>query len=541
MKKILIHSSLSLLLFSCSSPLEESEEELSSEAVSAVSSGLELSINTQSDAANSSSLIVLSSSSDTNSNVDKNSSGAPLSSAELQSSSQIVTTDRPDGWTTATHDKSADADYGVLFPNDKVNRIDIHMTHAQWDAIVEDLSTTLGRDLGRFSQTIPEYTKSASDVVVLGEKKEGDPIYTPVDVEFNGKKWEKVGFRFKGHSSISSAATTGILKFPFKLDFDEFEEAYPQIDDQRFYGVKKIGFGSNVADPSMMREMYASKAFTAYGIPNTHRSFYEIWIDLGLESGPFNFGIYTATEMPAGELLNHLFGNSDGNLYKPEPSTVREPGQLKSSVGVDQESFSKKTNKTSSTWDDIISAIDALNNTSVTGAAWRTELEKHINVPDFMKWLAANTVLECGDSYGGAPHNYYLYGDTEKQGQLQWIPYDFDFCSSGQSPRSLDQSDVGAAWPLIHLTMQDPVYSKIYWDSMNEFNTQHFNVSQITAQMDNWRTMLKPYVDKELQGLSNYWVIVQSTGLFDSDYSQLTSLISNRKSLVNQELANRGY
>ena len=39
-------------------------------------------------------------------------------------------------------------------------------------------------------------------------------------------------------------------KLPFKLDFDEFEDTYPEIDDQRFYGFKQLSFSSNCSDPS---------------------------------------------------------------------------------------------------------------------------------------------------------------------------------------------------------------------------------------------------------------------------------------------------
>ena len=42
----------------------------------------------------------------------------------------------------------------------------------------------------------------------------------------------------------------GILKLPFKLDFDEFEDDYPQIDNQRFYGFKKLSLKNNYDDQS---------------------------------------------------------------------------------------------------------------------------------------------------------------------------------------------------------------------------------------------------------------------------------------------------
>jgi hypothetical protein len=63
-----------------------------------------------------------------------------------------------------------------------------------------------------------------------------DPMWVPGDIIYNGKKWYRSGVRFKGNSSLVSTWSRGLLKLAFKLDFDEFEDEYPQIDNQRFYG-----------------------------------------------------------------------------------------------------------------------------------------------------------------------------------------------------------------------------------------------------------------------------------------------------------------
>jgi hypothetical protein len=65
-----------------------------------------------------------------------------------------------------------------------------------------------------------------------------NPIFVPADVTYNNKKWYRVGIRFKGNSSLQSTWGSGNLKLSFKLDFDEFEDEYPQINNQRFNGFK---------------------------------------------------------------------------------------------------------------------------------------------------------------------------------------------------------------------------------------------------------------------------------------------------------------
>ena len=72
-----------------------------------------------------------------------------------------------------------------------------------------------------------------------------DPIMVPADVYYNGKQWYKVGVRFKGNSSLQTTWQSGNMKLSFKLDFDEYEDDYPQIKNQRFYGFKKFSLKNN--------------------------------------------------------------------------------------------------------------------------------------------------------------------------------------------------------------------------------------------------------------------------------------------------------
>ncbi|MFC1592032.1 CotH kinase family protein [Thermodesulfobacteriota bacterium] len=43
------------------------------------------------------------------------------------------------------------------------------------------------------------------------------------------------------------------MKLPFNLDFDEFEDRFPEIRNQRFYGFKKLALLNAFLDKSLMR------------------------------------------------------------------------------------------------------------------------------------------------------------------------------------------------------------------------------------------------------------------------------------------------
>ncbi len=55
------------------------------------------------------------------------------------------TAERPEGWTEETHGSKANPNYDVVFPRDKVNRIDITLKPIDWQMMMWDMTAILGR------------------------------------------------------------------------------------------------------------------------------------------------------------------------------------------------------------------------------------------------------------------------------------------------------------------------------------------------------------------------------------------------------------
>lgn len=77
-----------------------------------------------------------------------------------------------------------------------------------------------------------------------------DPMWVEAAITVNGITWNHVGIRYKGNSSLRSAVSSGNNKLSFKLDFDEFEDDYPETKNQRFYGFKQLNLNNNFSDPT---------------------------------------------------------------------------------------------------------------------------------------------------------------------------------------------------------------------------------------------------------------------------------------------------
>ena len=206
-------------------------------------------------------------------------------------------------WTDATHG-NVPPDYAVVFPQNSVNRINITLGANKWAAIRSNMVSLFGYDFGSGGQGGQPGFPS------------GETNYVDGTLEFNGKIWKNVGFRLKGNSTLSSAWRYGIYKLPFRLNFDEFEDSFPGIKNQHFYGFEELSFSPGIKDASLIREKFTADIFRMGGIPAPQTAFYAVYVDIG--TGLKYWGVYCGVELPDDNMIKSQFGEESGNMYKPE-------------------------------------------------------------------------------------------------------------------------------------------------------------------------------------------------------------------------------
>ena len=403
---------------------------------------------------------------------------------------------RPADWTTESHSNNVDPNYDVVFNQTKVNKIHIVFTAQEWTDMQSDLAT----------------------VKAGGYRVE--PAYAPVDFYFNGKKWYHVGMRYKGNSSLKNANSN---KLPFKFNFDVFEDEFPEINNQRFYGFKKLAMGSGYKDLSLMRDKTASDVFRHFGVPATRAAFYEVYIDKGDGNYQY-FGSYTMNEVVEDTFLKNYFGTESGNCYKPDGSGARLGSFVASS-------FEHKTNESVGDHSDIQAFISALNSSTRTSnpTAWKAGLEAVFDVDGFLKYLAAMNTIQNWDCYGRAPHNYYLYNDPT-MGKFRWIVWDCNLSFwEGDSRKSLtfDMNEVGNTWPLIRYVIDDATYKATYKSYVKDFYTTSFASSRMNSIISSQQSLLTNSASSEQTG---YTFLTGGVGSFNSAVSDLTNHCATRVS-----------
>lgn len=234
-----------------------------------------------------------------------------------------------------------------------------------------------------------------------------EETYYAVDVTINGETLSNVALRTKGNNTLTSVASSDSDRYSFKIDFDYFN------DGENYYGLKKLNLNNNYGDASYMREYISYRIMGEMGIPVPATSYTHITIN-GEE-----WGLYLAVEPIDEVFLERTFGDSTGDLYKPDGTgadLVYRGDDMLESPGL-----VLKTNEETSDGSAILELMKALE----SGEG----LEDVLDVDEVLRYLAANVALANYDSYlGNTTHNYYLY---EQDGRFTIVPWDYNYSFGG--------------------------------------------------------------------------------------------------------------
>ena len=396
-------------------------------------------------------------------------------------------------WSETTHEKlSTDEiinNLDVVFDPTSVQKLRIVIESDNWTVMNDNLDD-LKAELG-----------NSTDFSELD-----NPIFVPSEVLYYSEtdeswtEWYKVGIRFKGNSSLYNANSS---KLPFKLDFDEFEDEYPDIKNQRFYGFKQLNLKNNYNDESVMHEVVANEMLRDFGLVGAHSSFYAVYLnvdDSDDEDNDIFYGIYSLVEEVDDTVIEtQYYDNDGGNLYKPEDDAATF-----ASGSYDEDEYGLKTD-TDESYADIAELYSVINDSSRTSdtEAWKEDLEAIFDVDIFLKWLAANSVMQNWDTYGVMPHNFFLYNNPTS-GTFEWIPWDNNEALVENSRAlSLNMSSVDSnEWPLIGYILDQDDYLSTYQDYIEEFTKAYFNDSasneyNLNNEFYNYEALLQDYVEAE--------------------------------------------
>ncbi len=217
------------------------------------------------------------------------------------------------------------------------------------------------------------------------------------------------------------------------------------------------------------------------------------------------------------EWLNNQFPNgSDGRMFEYEliyyPTTTTggveglklpEPDAV---AGVAVRTLGSLTNKELYRWhwlidtntdaDDYSGMIGMLEAFGMSGAAYLSTMQARVDVDQFLRAFAVQTLFGIGDSYSsGAQHNLLIYF-RPTDGKAMFFPWDMDFTFNlGETAGVVNNGD------LSNMINASPAYKRAYYGHLRDIIATTFNASY----MGPWATHYSCFLPSEnLSGFTSY-------------------------------------
>jgi spore coat protein CotH len=210
----------------------------------------------------------------------------------------------------------------------------------------------------------------------------------------DGRQFDKVGFRLKGHGSREGLR--GKPNFTLKFNLE--------VKDQEFEGNTKVHFQNAALNASMLNEYLASWLFHRAGLPCPRVNFAHLTVN-GVD-----YGILVVVEGTTKAFLRREFGEGEGLLFEGEYSDVN--GRLDLDSGVIPPGYDGLQRLSEGAVQALQSGSDQL-------------LTNCLNLPQFTRFTAAEIALGHVDGYAISANNYRFYQST-KDHRFQFIPHGMD-------------------------------------------------------------------------------------------------------------------
>ncbi|MDY2629873.1 MAG: CotH kinase family protein [Clostridium sp.] len=387
--------------------------------------------------------------------------------------------------------------------------------------------------------------------------------YINANITVNGTKYNNVGIRAKGNSSLSMIASDDSTdRYSFKVKFDEY------VDGQTLDGLTKIALNNIMSDATYMKEYLSYDLLEKMGVPTPAFAFTNIKVN-GKE-----WGLYFAVEVIEEEFIERNYGYLSGNLYKPEGNEIgvkdknnegikpnmndgdnmAPPNMGNPQTGNNLDNFQSGENKIPPNMSDNQN-IDTNGNENLQDKGFRggmicggmgasnggnlvytddnkesysdifknnvfksttetdedkviemiknlnagTNLEEYLNVDEILRYFAVNTFLVNLDSYASNMKHNYYL--YERDGLFEIIPWDYNLSFGG--------FNIGTASKAINFPIDSPVTDSL----------ENSPLIGKLLEVDKYKETYHKYLQETVDYVND--------GTYENTINQVNSLISD--------------
>ena len=203
-----------------------------------------------------------------------------------------------------------------------------------------------------------------------------------------------------------------------------------------------------------------------------------------------SLGVYTHLESVDEPFLSARFGSDTGHLYE---------GVFPTDFFEDRIARFEGKQKGPDDRDDLRQIANILAN---PGADYVTRLAQHIDLEQFVKFWAIESLLGFWDGYANNQNNYYLYHDP-RDDRFRFIPWGADMTLAppffpGQGGKKSIYAKGQLAWQL----NQDPQFRQKYHDTLLQLLETTWKEEPMLAELDRIQELVSEHLHPAQQGNS---------------------------------------
>ncbi len=303
----------------------------------------------------------------------------------------------------------------------------------------------------------------------------------PATLRFDGQDWGAITIRYKGNSSFRGARTD--LKRSLKLDFNAAGQ------HRRFFGMSRLNLNNNAFDSSQMRETLAYDVFHHAGVPAPRTAYARVFITVPGEHQREYAGLFTVVEQIDQAFFEERWGHKVGVLLKPEGLSGLP--DLGSDWKAYASSYSAKLPTKSRDAERMMRFVKFVDHSSDQDFA--AHLEDYLDVDEFLRFLAAETVIVNSDSPLAMNHNYYLTIRPDT-GKVVWVPWDMNMAFGGFRRGEVDLSiyrpSAPGMFPLADRVLADTALFERYKEIVRDMIQDNMSRARMDAEIHHVETAI---------------------------------------------------
>jgi len=319
-----------------------------------------------------------------------------------------------------------------------------------------------------------ELRQQSLDFVTAFSKGPITPRYTyfPARVKVEGRVVGQAAIRKKGFFGSMDADRPSLK---VKLD---------ATGQKLMGGLEKLTLNNNKQDRSLASQFLAYRLFAAAELPAPRSSL--ALVSVNGES----LGVYTHLESVDSPFLRGRFGSDTGHLYE---------GVFPTDFFADRVARFEGKQKGEDDRDDLQQIVSIL---ADPGHDYVARLAQRVDLDQFVKFWAIESLLGFWDGYANNQNNYYIYHDP-RDDRFRFIPWGADMTLSppffpGQGGKKSVYAKGQLAWQL----NQDPDIRQRYHETLLKLLEATWKEEPMLAELDRIQALVSDHLHPAQQGNS---------------------------------------